>query len=31
MKNIVAALAGFLVCASAFAEVPELKNMMPNS
>lgn len=31
MKNIIAALAGFLVCASAFAEAPELKNMMPNS
>ena len=31
MKNIIAALAGFLLCASAFAEAPELKNMMPNS
>ena len=31
MKNIVAALVGLLVCASAFAEAPELKNMMPNS
>ena len=31
MKNIIAALAGLLVCASAFAEAPELKNMMPNS
>ena len=31
MKNIIAALAGLFVCASAFAEAPELKNMMPNS
>lgn len=31
MKNIIAVLAGFLVCASVFAEAPELKNMMPNS
>ena len=31
MKNIIATLAGFLLCAAAFAEAPELKNMMPNS
>ena len=31
MKNIVAAFAGLLICASAFAEAPELKNIMPNS
>lgn len=28
---ILMTLAGFLVCAAAFAEAPELKNMMPNS
>ncbi len=31
MKNIIAAFAGLLVCTAAFAEAPELKNMMPNS
>ena len=31
MKNIIATLAGFLLCAAAFAEAPELKNIMPNS
>lgn len=31
MKNIIAALAALLLCAAAFAEAPELKNMMPNS
>ncbi|MDE7291883.1 MAG: hypothetical protein K2N58_07545 [Treponemataceae bacterium] len=31
MKNIIAALVGLLLCASAFAEAPELKNIMPNS
>ena len=29
MKNIIAALAGFLVCASAFAEAPELRQKLP--
>ena len=31
MKKIIAVLVGLLICASAFAEAPELKNMMPNS
>ena len=31
MKKIIAVLVGLLICASAFAEAPELKNMVPNS
>ncbi len=31
MRKIIAAIAWCLVCATTFAEAPELKNMMPNS
>lgn len=31
MKKIILALAGIWLCASVFAQAPELKNMMPNS